>query len=119
MMNQKISSNGGTHVPKLLYSVTVNIQNSVREEWLRWMMEIHIPEVMATGCFEKNYIREVVFPEPEDDDSATFNISYVCAHPIILQEYLDNFASDLQNKHSAKYEGKFVAFRTVLKDILS
>lgn len=119
MMSRKFSSNGEANVPKLLYSVTVNIQNSVKAEWLRWMMDIHIPEVMATGCFERNYVREVVFPEPEDDDSATFNISYVCAHPIILQEYLDNFATELQEKHSIKFDGKFVAFRTVLKDILS
>ncbi|MEO8589060.1 MAG: DUF4286 family protein, partial [Flavobacteriales bacterium] len=35
----------------ILYNVTINIDLDVEREWLVWMKETHIPEVMATGLF--------------------------------------------------------------------
>ena len=35
----------------IIYNVTCHMDLALAEEWLRWMQEIHIPEVMATGCF--------------------------------------------------------------------
>ena len=32
-----------------IYNVTTNIDESVHDEWLHWMKEIHIPDVLATG----------------------------------------------------------------------
>ena len=100
----------------LIYSVTVNIQNDVMVDWLQWMQSIHIQEVMNTKCFNSFTLRQIISPESEDE-STTFNISYKCSDPKLLQEYFDNFAQELQKRHSEKYEGKFVAFRTILKDI--
>ena len=33
----------------ILYNVTVNIDTDVEEDWIEWMKETHIPEVMKTG----------------------------------------------------------------------
>jgi len=38
----------------IIYSVTVNIDDSVHDEWVTWMKEVHIPDVMATGYFLEN-----------------------------------------------------------------
>lgn len=32
----------------IVYSVTVNIDSSIHEDWLAWMKSKHIPDVMAT-----------------------------------------------------------------------
>ncbi len=37
-----------------LYNVTITIDLDVHEDWVRWMRETHIPEVMATGMFVSN-----------------------------------------------------------------
>ncbi|MGQ3086877.1 DUF4286 family protein, partial [Flavobacterium sp.] len=29
----------------IIYNVTINIDDSVHDKWLTWMMEKHIPEV--------------------------------------------------------------------------
>ncbi len=52
----------------ILYNVTVNIDNSVREDWLEWMQLIHIPEVMATGFFVSNQIARLI---NEEDNGGT------------------------------------------------
>ncbi len=36
----------------ILYNVTVALDPAIETEWLAWMQQEHIPEVMATGCFD-------------------------------------------------------------------
>ena len=38
-----------------IYNVTVNVSDDVHIEWLKWMKETHIPDVMKTGCFIAGY----------------------------------------------------------------
>ncbi len=35
----------------IVYNVTCNVGSHMAEEWLIWMQQEHIPEVMQTGCF--------------------------------------------------------------------
>ncbi|RZJ65518.1 MAG: DUF4286 family protein [Flavobacterium sp.] len=37
----------------IIYNVTINIDESVHEQWFEWMMEKHIPAMMETGKFTK------------------------------------------------------------------
>ena len=40
----------------IIYNVTCNVENEILQEWLQWMLEIHIPDVMQTGFFlEANF----------------------------------------------------------------
>jgi len=39
-----------------IYNVTMNIEESIQKNWLSWMKEVHIPEMMATGKFSKALI---------------------------------------------------------------
>ena len=60
----------------IVYSVTVAIDDSIEQDWVNWMKEVHIPEVMATGKFiDFRFCR--VFPHHEDDNKS-YNISYRC-----------------------------------------
>ena len=34
-----------------IYNVTINIDETVHEPWLRWMRDEHIPDMLATGKF--------------------------------------------------------------------
>lgn len=43
-----------------LYNVTLILDDAAAEEWLQWMQEIHIPQVMATGMFVSNRLLKVV-----------------------------------------------------------
>ena len=40
----------------IIYNVTVSVEESVQTEWLNWMRNKHIPEVMACGIFTKAQI---------------------------------------------------------------
>lgn len=97
-----------------IYNVTVKIDNSVHDEWLSWMKTKHIPDVLATEMFETAKIMRVLTGEV---DGSTFAIQYYCDNPKNIDEYQNKFAAALQKEHSDKYKDKFVAFRTIMKEV--
>ena len=97
----------------ILYSVTVSIDTDVHTEWLQWMKEVHIPEVMETGCFLDNKILKMLSHEGEG--GITYSIQYLSPDQETYDRYQREFAPALQQKHTKRYAGKFAAFRTLLE----
>lgn len=96
----------------IIYNVTVNIENDVQEEWLKWMKEKHIPDVMATGYFLENKICKVLVDE---EQGVTYSVQYTAANMDDLKEYQRLHSARLQKEHADKFANKFVAFRTLLE----
>ena len=96
----------------ILYNVTVNIDESVHEEWLNWMKEVHIPDVMETGLFLESRIARV---HAEEEGGLTYAIGYLCENMNVYEQYQTLFAPKLQREHATKFQGKFAAFRTILE----
>lgn len=96
----------------IIYNVTVSVEESVKEDWLQWMKQVHIPEVMATGIFSKSQINRVIV---QGDSDNTFAIAYTCASMKDLHQYQIKHAPELQKKHIERYGEKAVAFRTLME----
>lgn len=97
----------------IIYNVTVKVSTDIRNEWLRFMQDEHIPEVMRTACF-KSY-RLLHLEGYDDDEGITYAIQYTCPNEGLFDIYQQDHAPALQKKHIQRFEGKFVAFRTILK----
>ena len=98
----------------IIYNVTVSVEESIKQDWLTWMQDVHIPEVMATAVFLKSQINRVIV---QGDSDNTFAIAYTCESMKDLHQYQVKFAPDLQQKHAARYGDKAVAFRTLMEVI--
>ena len=101
----------------IIYNVTVNIDHNVHEDWLEWMKQVHIPDVMATGAFLENKISKVL--ADQDEGGITYAIQYISKDMETYERYQKEHAPRLQQEHSARYEGKFAAFRTLLEVVHS
>jgi hypothetical protein len=99
----------------ILFNETVSIDNAVAAEWLQWMQETHIPEVMATTFFTKYQLAKVM--EEEDTGGTTYAVQYYARHMEDLLEYHRDHDQAMQGKMQARYAGKYAAFRTVLEVI--
>ena len=97
----------------LIYNVTVNIDDDIHEEWLNWMKDDHIPQVMKCGLFEHSKMLKVL----ADDKGHTYSIQYNCTTMDKLETYFANHAPKLQQDHLNKFKDKFVAFRTILEEV--
>ena len=94
-----------------IYNVTVTIDKNIHKEWLRWMKEIHIPDVMRTKCFVENKICRLITEEPE----TTYAVQYIFETMNDMNKYQKEFAPALQHEHKEKFKDKFAAFRTILE----
>lgn len=97
-----------------IYNVTVNVSEDVHAEWLKWMREKHIPDVMKTGCFIDNSLLKVLYV---DDEGHTYSVQYRFLEMGDMERYQKEFAPALQAEHKARYDGRFAAFRTILQVI--
>lgn len=100
----------------IIYNVTVNVEDSIEKEWLKWIQEIHIPEVMKTGLFVEHKILRLL-SQNEGEIGTTYAIQYACKTMEDFDTYQKNHAPALQKDHTARYQGKFVAFRTMLETV--
>jgi hypothetical protein len=98
----------------IIYNVTVNVEESIHDDWLNWMKTVHIPDVMNTGLFLENKICKVLSRQ-DDESGHTYAIQYTCKTMNDLEVYQEKYAAELQKDHTARYEGKFAAFRTLLE----
>jgi hypothetical protein len=99
----------------IVYNVTMNIDHSVHDEWLTWMKEVHIPDVMKTGMFIDNRMLKVL--GDEESGGVTYSIQYTCRTMDDYRKYEMEYAPALRAEYNEKYKDKFVAFRTLLETI--
>ena len=100
----------------ILYNVTINIEDEVREKWVKWMKEEHIPQVMATRQFLDHTFSKLLTRQ-HDETGTTYVIQYLCENMEKYEHYQEHFAPALQAETKRLFDGKFVAFRTIMEMI--
>ena len=98
----------------LLYNVTIILEDAAAEEWLQYMNEYHIPEVMATGKFVSNRLLRIL---DSPNEGITYCSQYVVESLADYEDYQQNYAPALQADLQQKFENRFVAFRTLMEFI--
>ncbi len=97
----------------IVYNVTINVDNDVAEDFIQWMQNTHIPDVMITGQFLSYKMLKLL--SEEDNGGTTFAIQYFLDKMDNFDHYQTFHAKRLQGEVKARYDGKYVAFRTVLE----
>ena len=97
----------------IIYNVTINIEDSVHDEWLRWHREVHIPDVLRTGLFLESRMAKML--ADEGTGGHTYSIQYLCRSMEDFRKYEELFAPRLRHEANERYKGKAIAFRTLLE----
>jgi len=95
-----------------LYNVTLILEDAVAAEWLKWMHEIHIKAVMATGLFVSHRLLKVV---DSPNEGITYCEQYVVENLNDYNNYQENYAPALQAELNDKFANRFVAYRTLME----
>jgi hypothetical protein len=95
-----------------LYNVTLILDDAAAEEWLQWMQDVHIPEVMATGMFISNRLLRVV---DSPNEGVTYCAQYVAETLDHYNKYQEVFAPALQAELNERYKNRFVAYRSLME----
>jgi phosphoribosylamine-glycine ligase len=97
----------------ILYNVTINIHESVHDQWMQWMQEKHIADVLATRKFSAARMVKVLVEE--EMGGTTYSIQYTTDSKETLQRYYDEDAPRLREEGLQLFGDKMLAFRTELE----
>ena len=97
----------------IIYNVTTHINNAVAADWLTWMKESHIPEVMKTNCFTEYKIVRLL--ETDESEGLTYAIQYYAAFKSDYNRYIELYATALRAQTITKWGNSFIAFRSLME----
>ena len=98
----------------IIYNVTINIAESIHNEWLIWIKE-HIPQVLATGKFTEAKLTKVLVEE--EMGGTTYSVQYRAKSRKDLDDYYQQDAERLRQDGLKRFADKMLAFRTELEVI--
>ena len=98
----------------IIYNVTVNVDETIHEEWLIWIKE-HIPQVLATGKFTEAKLTKVLVEE--EMGGTTYSVQYRAKSRADLDAYYRKDAKKLRQDGLTRFADKTLAFRTELEII--
>ena len=97
----------------IIYNVTVKVENSIADDWMKWLMDEHGPQIIATNCFKKFTALKLL--EQDDAEGVTYAVQYFADNMQNYERYLAEFADHFRRESINKWGQKFIAFRTVMQ----
>ena len=95
--------------------MTVGVDKEIEQEWLQWIRDVHIPQVMETGLFKESRLFKVL--HDNDDGTVSYSIQYFAESIEHVTQYLQIFATKLVGEHRQKFFNRHVAFQTLLEEV--
>ena len=97
---------------RLLYEVTAAVQDHrLLDDWVRWMRETHLAEVVAAGA-ESGRLVQV------DGATSTFLCQYEFTSRAALDRYLSDHAPRLRAEGAARFDAQQVSYARRTGEIL-
>ncbi len=97
----------------IIYNVTVKVEKEISENWVNWMQNEHIPDLLNTGLFN-DYTLSMLL-EQDESDGITYIVQYHCENMEKYNHYIEDYAPIMREKAFIKFGNKFIAFRTLMK----
>ncbi len=99
----------------IIYNVTIQVDKTIGDQWLTWLKNDHIPEVMRTGCFKEYRIVRLI--EVDESEGPTYAVQYTAESKADYNRYVELFSVELRKQGNTKWGDGFIAFRSVMEVI--
>ena len=96
-----------------IYNVTLKVTWAIHDEWLQWMIDKHMPEVMASGCFTGNQLVKLL--EQDEQEGPTYAAQYYAACFEDYERYIEQFSQPLREDGFKRWGNNFIAFRSIMQ----
>jgi len=96
-----------------IYNVTTQVTWSIHEEWEKWMLQRHIPDILGTGCFIRHQMVKLL--DADDTDGPTYAVQYFCHTKDDYTRFIELYATSLRAESFKQWGDNFVAFRSLME----
>jgi len=98
-----------------VYNLTVKVDNIVLHNWIQWLREEYIPEIMATNLFAETRFFKLL--EPHDSEASTFILQCATDSKDKYDEYITDHSNILAQKAFERWGHNFVSFETFMQTV--
>ncbi len=99
----------------IVYNVTTKVTPAIQQQWLQWIKEEHIPDIINTGCFTNATVLQLL--ETDDSEGSTFTVQYFAESKALYNNYMEKHAAIMRQKAFDKWGNQFIAFRSLMQVI--
>jgi hypothetical protein len=99
----------------IIYNVTIKVDVSIADEWLQWLFDEHIPDMMQTRCFSSHKVVRLL--EVDDTEGPTFAVQYNADSKADYNRYIQLHALEMRQRSNDKWGNQFIAFRSVMQEV--
>lgn len=99
----------------IIYNITMKVEWAVAEEWLQWMLQVHIPQVLDTGCFEKHQFVRLL--QVNETEGPTYAIQYYAPALSKYDYYLQHHSALFNKEIKDKWGEKYIDFSTLMQKV--
>lgn len=97
----------------IIYNITYLVSYPIHDAWLEWMKTVHVPEMMATGLFERNQILRML--EVDEQEGITYAFQFYSYSQENYNTYISNHAPALRLKANQKWGDQVLGFRSIME----
>ena len=98
----------------ILYNVTIILDEEIHVNWLKWLKNQHLKEMMGTGFFISYRVLKVL---DSPNEVVTYCVQYIADSVEKYNEYMQIHPNQLQANAPAEFLNKFVVFSTLMEFI--
>jgi hypothetical protein len=98
-----------------IYNVTTQVKEYIKVEWLEWMRDDFIPEMIATELF--SHYRIVKILDIDESDGPTYAIQYFTDNRAKYDQFVQIYSDKLSQKAIEKWKDKIFSFRSFMEVI--
>ena len=98
-----------------IYNVTTQVKEYIKVEWLEWMRNDFIPEMIATELF--SHYRIVKILDIDESDGPTYAIQYFTDNRAKYDQFVQIYSDKLSQKAIEKWKDKIFSFRSFMEVI--
>ena len=96
----------------LLYNITTIIEEKSASEWLSWVNDVYIPNVMSTEKYISHRILKVV---DSPNEGVTYCLQFIAERDKDHQDYQEEFAPMHDKLAEETFKGRCVTYRTLME----
>ena len=97
----------------LIYNVTIKLTHKIEKDWVQWMKEEHMKDLISTGLFTDSRLCKLL--EQDEEEGVTYVAQYFCDNMDDYSDYIKFHAPAMRDKGIKKFGDQFIAFRTLMQ----
>ena len=96
----------------IIYNITTNVSWAVHDNWLPWLQQQYIPQVLQTGCFIHSQILRLL--DTDDEEGPTYAIQFQASSQEDYQTFRDQHHHSFEQQVLEKWGDHIISFESLM-----